>query len=173
MTFHDATIAVYRARLDILTGILTKAESHPKGDALLEERLAEDMHPLSTQVRFVANLPGEALPRLTSREFTSVEEDPKTLAEAKTMVAAIAALLDEVTAEELVAPETELEIELPNGIQFTISAENYVRDWSLVNYYFHLTTAYAILRKEGLDIGKFDVMPHMMKYVTRGPAPAA
>ncbi len=169
MTFYDASIAVYRARLNILTGILTKAESHPKGDALLEERLAQDMHPLSTQIRFVANFPGEALARLTSREFTSAEEGPTTLAEAKAMIAASAALLDEVTEEELVAPEKELLVEIPNGMQFTMSAEEYVRDWSLVNFYFHLTTAYAILRKEGLDIGKFDFMPHMIGYMTKGP----
>lgn len=173
MTFHDASIVVYRARLNIMTGLLTKAESHPKGDALLGTRLSEDMHPLATQIRFVANLPGEALPRLTAREFSSVEEDPATLAEAKAMVAATATLLDEVSAKELVSPDHVLEIEIPNGMQFTMSAENYVRDWSLVNYYFHLTTAYAILRSQGLEIGKTDFMPHMMPYVTRGPTQAA
>ncbi|WP_298306393.1 DUF1993 domain-containing protein [uncultured Erythrobacter sp.] len=175
MTLHDASIAVYRARLNIMSGLLAKAENHPKGDALLGVRLSEDMLPLATQVRFVANLPGEALPRLTDRSFTSREEedDPKTLADAKAMIAETAALLDEISADELVAPEEMLMIEIPNGMQFTMSAENYVRDWSLVNFYFHLTTAYAILRSEGLEIGKIDFMPHMMPYVTRGPSQAA
>jgi len=170
MTFYDASIAHYRARLNIMSGLLAKAESHPKGDALLSVKLSEDMLPLASQVRFVANLPGEALPRLTNREFTSVEEDPSTLADAKAMIAATAALLDEVSADELVAPEETLVIAIPNGMEFTMSAENYVRDWSLVNFYFHLTTAYAILRAEGLEIGKADFMPHMMAYVTKGPS---
>ena len=171
MTLYDQSIAVYRARIDILSNILTKAQGHPKGDALLAARLAEDMHPLSTQIRFVANLPGEALPRLTSRTFTSREEEdnPTTLAEAKAMLAETAALLDSVEASELKAPEEELVVEIPNGMQFTMSAEAYVRDWSLVNFYFHLTTAYALFRAEGLDIGKIDFMPHMMAYMTKGP----
>lgn len=169
MTLHEASIAHYRARLNIMTGLLTKAEAHPKGDALLGERLSEDMHPLATQVRFVANLPGEALPRLTNRSFTSVEEDPATLADAKAMIAATAALLDEITADELVSPEEMLVIVIPNGMEFTMSAQDYVRDWSLVNFYFHLTTAYAILRAQGLEIGKIDFMPHMMAYLTKGP----
>ena len=172
MTLFEQSIAVYSARLDILSNILTKAEGHPKGDALLDARLSEDMHPLATQVRFVSNLPGEALPRLTDRSFTSVEEEdnPKTLAEAKALVAATAALLDDIKADELVSPSETLLIDLPNGMQFTMTAEQYVQDWSLPNFYFHLTTAYALLRSEGLDIGKIDYMPHMMRYLTKGPA---
>lgn len=170
MTLYNASIALYRARLDIMAGLLAKAEGNPKGDALLSLRLSEDMHPLATQVRFVANLPGEALPRLTKRSFTSVEEDPATLADAKAMIAATAALLDEVTEDELVSSDETLVVAIPNGMEFTMSAQDYVRDWSLVNFYFHLTTAYAILRAEGLDIGKIDMMPHMMAYMTKGPS---
>ncbi|MEO1220972.1 MAG: DUF1993 domain-containing protein [Pseudomonadota bacterium] len=172
MNLHEQSIAVYRARLNILTGILTKAESHPKGEALLDARLAEDMHPLATQIRFVSNLPGEALPRLTDRSFVSREEEenPKTLAEAKAMVAQTAELLDSITADELQAADETIEITLPNGMQFALTREQYVRDWSLPNFYFHLTTAYALLRSEGLEIGKIDFMPHMMAYMTKGPS---
>lgn len=170
MSLYDASIAVYRARLNIMTGLLAKAEAHADGDALLQTRLSEDMLPLATQVRFVANLPGEALPRLTSREFVSVEEDPATLAEAKAMIAQTAALLDEVSVDELVGADDTLIVAVPNGMEFTMSASDYVRDWSLVNFYFHLTTAYAILRSKGLDIGKIDMMPHMMAYMTKGPS---
>lgn len=172
MNLHEQSIAVYRARLNILTGILTKAESHPKGDALLDARLAEDMHPLATQIRFVSNLPGEALPRLTDRSFVSREEEenPKTLAGAKAMVAQTAELLDSITADELKAADETIKITLPNGMQFALTREQYVRDWSLPNFYFHLTTAYALLRSKGLEIGKIDFMPHMMAYMTKGPS---
>ncbi len=169
MTLYDQSIAVYRARIDTMLGMLTKAEAHAKGDALLESRLAEDMHPLATQARFVANLPGEALPRLTSRSFTSRDDNETTIAGAKAALQETADLLDSVTADELVAADSTVVLDLPNGMQFTLSAEEYVRDWSLTNFYFHLTAAYAILRMEGLDIGKIDFMPHMMKYMTKGP----
>lgn len=170
MTLYDQSIAVYRSRIDTLTAILTKAEGHDKGEALLEARLAPDMHPLATQVRFVANLPGEALPRLTDREFTSRDDNETTIAEAKTALAETAELLDSVEAGELVSPDAPVVIALPNGMEFTMTAEQYVRDWSLPNFYFHLTTAYAILRSEGLELGKIDFMPHMMPYMTKGPA---
>ncbi|MEL6530185.1 MAG: DUF1993 domain-containing protein [Pseudomonadota bacterium] len=169
MTLHDQSIAVYRSRLDTLSGLLTKAEAHPKGDQLLNAKLADDMHPLATQLRFVANLPGEALPRLTDRSFTSQEENAATIAEAKAGLSETAALLDTVMPEELIAPDKSLVLDLPNGMEFTLTAEEYVRDWSLPNFYFHLTTAYAILRMAGLDIGKADFMPHMMRYMTKGP----
>ncbi len=170
MTLYDQSIAVYRTRIDTMIGLLTKAEAHAKGDALLEARLADDMHPLATQVRFVANLPGEALPRLTSRTFTSRDDNETTIAGAKAALAETAALLDSVTADELIAADSTVVLDLPNGMEFTMTAEEYVRDWSFTNFYFHLTAAYAILRMEGLDIGKIDFMPHMMRYMTKGPA---
>ncbi len=169
MTLHDQSIAVYRSRINTLIALLNKAEAHPKGDALLAARLADDMHPLSTQIRFIANLPGEALPRLTDRSFTSRDEDETTLAAAKASLAETASLLDTVEPAELVEADAELVLDLPNGMQFTMSAEQYVQEWSLPNFYFHLTTAYALLRMQGLDIGKADFMPHMMKYMTKGP----
>ncbi len=169
MNLHDQSIALYRTRLDTLIGMLTKAEAHPKCDALLEAKLADDMHPLATQIRFVANLPGEALPRLSEREFTSRDDNETTLAAAKATLAETAKLLDGVAVSELVAADATIVLDLPNGMQFTMNAEEYVRDWSLPNFYFHLTTAYAILRMEGLEIGKIDFMPHMMRYMTKGP----
>ena len=115
MTLHEQSIAVYRSRLDTLAALLTTAEAHPKGDALLEAKLAEDMHPLATQVRFVANLPGEALPRLTERSFTSREENATTLAEAKAHIAETAELLDSIDPDELVATEDTIYRISPNG----------------------------------------------------------
>ena len=44
-------------------------------------------------------------------------------------------------------------------------ADEYVRDWALPQYYFHVTAAYAILRKAGLELGKIDYVPYMMRYM--------
>ncbi len=169
MTLYDQSIAVFRSRINAMIGMLTKAEAHAKGDALLEARLADDMHPLATQVRFVTNLPGEALPRLTKRTFASRDDNETTIAAAKAALAETAALLDEISADELVAQDDTVVLDIPNGMQFTMTAEEYVRDWSIPNFYFHLTTAYAILRMEGVELGKADFVPHMMPYLTKGP----
>jgi hypothetical protein len=54
---------------------------------------------------------------------------------------------------------------LPSGMIFDLTAEQYARDWVLAQFYFHIITAYAILRKEQVDIGKIDYIPHMLPYL--------
>lgn len=165
MSLHDQSIAVYRSRIDTLLGLIAKAEAHHDGHALLNAALAEDMHPLATQIRFVANIPGEALARLTKRDFTSNEENPTTFDEAKEMLAESAALIDGVEPSELPDADQRVEFSIGDGaFNFELSAEEYVREFSLPNFYFHLTTAYAILRMRGLEIGKADFIPHMARY---------
>ncbi|MDY7098833.1 MAG: DUF1993 domain-containing protein [Pseudomonadota bacterium] len=171
MSLHTQYIATYRSRFDTLNGLLSKAEAHEKGDDLLKARLAEDMHPLSTQVRFVTNIPGEALARLGIREFASSDAEIASLAEAKAMVAERSAMLDAITATDLPEPETPVEFSIGDGaFNFALTADEYFREFSLPNFYFHLSIAYAILRKEGLEIGKADFIPHMARYFK---APAA
>jgi len=61
--------------------------------------------------------------------------------------------------------------ELPNGMIFDLTAEEYARDWTLAQFYFHIMTAYAILRSEGVDLGKADYVPHMLTYLRSESAP--
>lgn len=169
MTLYDQTITVYRQSLKNLSSMLDKAAAHEKGDALLQAKLTDDMHPLATQIRFVSNLPGEALDRLTDRKFSGREEDDTSIAAAKQALAEMDEYLDGVNADELMAADATMVLDIPNGMEFTLKVEEYVRDWSLPNFYFHLTTAYAILRAEGVDLGKADFMGHMFKYATKMP----
>ena len=170
MTLFDQTVPVYRQGLKMLSGLLGKAGEHAAGDGLLNAKLADDMHPLAVQIRFLSNQPGEAMARLTGREFTSRDTDETTLASARSVLASMDGFLAGIDASELCSSDTQHVVDLPNGMQFTLSADEYVRDWSMPNFYFHLTTAYAILRKEGLAIGKADFLPHMGKYFTKTPA---
>ena len=169
MTLYEQTLPVYRQCLQTLSGMLTKAEAHEKGESLLAATLADDMHPLATQIRFVGNLPGEALERLTDRTFTSRDENDTSFAAARDALAEMDEYLAGIEAGELMDAEATMVLDIPNGMEFTLAVEQYVRDWSLPNFYFHLTTAYAILRKEGVDLGKADFMPHMFKYATKMP----
>lgn len=169
MTLFDDTIPVYRRSLTTLSAMLTKAEAHVSGDALLDAKLADDMHPLAVQLRFLANQPGEAIERLTDRAFTSRDDVETTLASAKTVLAEMDTYLSGITEDELIDAETTIVVAIPNGMEFTMTAEQYVRDWSLPNFYFHLSTAYAILRHAGVPLGKADFVPHMTQYVTKMP----
>jgi hypothetical protein len=55
-------------------------------------------------------------------------------------------------------------------MRFVMTAAQYMRDWILPNFYFHATTAYALLRQSGLPLGKIDFLAHMMRYA-RAPEP--
>lgn len=171
MTIKETIIPTHRQMLGMLDGLLAKAEAHEKGDALLEARLAEDMHPLSTQIRFLCNMPGEAMARLIGIEFTSSDEDPATIAEGRARIAETLVSLDVWAKKDFPANDAPVELVIPNRMTFDLTAAEYVRDWAVPQFYFHATTAYAILRKEELEIGKADYVPYMFKYL-RQPAEA-
>ncbi len=165
MPVKDQIVPVWNQLLDTLDGLLAKAEAHAKGEALLEARLAEDMHPLAVQVRFLCNMPGEAMERLGGIEFTSTDDNPATLAEAREWVAARRKAIEDWSELDFIADDAPVELILPNGMTFDLTAQEYVRDWALAQFYFHVTAAYAILRKEGLEIGKIDYVPYMLRYM--------
>lgn len=165
MSLKDQIVPVWTQMLGVLDGLLAKAEADSRGDALLEEKLADDMLPLGAQVRFLTNMPGEGVSRLTGLDFTSREENPATLSEARERVAQAKADLGEWAARDFAAADDKVILELPNAMTFDLTASEYVRDWALPQYYFHMTTAYAILRKAGLAIGKIDFVPYMMRYM--------
>lgn len=170
MDLYTQSVATFRSRLNTLAGLLAKAEAHAEGDALLQAKLAHDMHPLATQIRFVANIPGETVNRLGAHSFASSDEELTTFAEAKELIDARAKMLDGITADDLPAPDARVEFSIGDGAYaFEMSAEEYVREFSLPNFYFHLSTAYAILRMKGVELGKADFIPHMFPYMTKGP----
>ncbi|MBX7541498.1 DUF1993 family protein [Qipengyuania sphaerica] len=165
MTHKDLLVSTHRQMLGTLDGLLKKAAEHEKGDALLAERLAEDMLPLSTQVRFLYNMPGEAMQRMIGLDYKSVEQDPKTIAEARKMVSERIADVEKWSAHNFKAEDEPIELVIPNGMTFDLTAGEYVRDWAVPQFYFHITTAYAILRKAGLEIGKPDFVGYMFRYI--------
>lgn len=172
MSYATAALATYANMLGTLDHLITKAESHEKGEALLQARLAEDMFPLATQIRFVCNMPGEALARLTGLDFTSSDTDPQDYAEARERIATAKALVGASDPAVWPAAGETVEFTLPNGMTFAMQAHEYCRDWAMPQFYFHMTAAYAILRAEGLPLGKADFVGYMMRYMKQ-PAPAA
>ena len=69
-------------------------------------------------------------------------------------------------------PATPIAHALPQGMVFDLTAEQYVRDWALPQFYFHVMTAYAILRAQGVELGKADYVAHMFAYLRPGTAPS-
>ena len=172
MQTNTLLLTTYDNMLASLDGWLAKAADHPDGDALLVRRLTEDMFPLARQIRFVCNLPGEAMAALAGAGFSSSDIDDETLSAARERIAATRALIAGWHGTPFGADEAPVEFSLANGMTFDLDTVSYVGDWALPQFYFHLTTAYAILRAAGVPIGKADYVGHMFRYLRQPPATA-
>ena len=186
MTLTDMLVPTYVQMLGALSAWLGKAEEQmPPGaaEALLLARLAPDMFPLSTQVRFacvqaqegMARLRGEALPPSITAlldEGRNAAERPGSLADARARIAETLAIVEAAAAGmPEVDPATPIAHALPQGMVFDLTAEQYVRDWTLPQFYFHVMAAYAILRAQGVALGKADYVAHMFAYLRPGTPP--
>lgn len=164
MQISHFALTTFDQMLGTFDHLLAKAEADPKGDALLTEKLADDMNPLATQVRFVTHQVVNTLNRLTGTSYPTQDSDHGTIAEARAHVAETRERVRSTNAEAFVADDTPISFDLPNGMAFGMTAAEYVRDWSLPQFYFHLMAAYTILRKAGLALGKADYVGYMARH---------
>ena len=177
-------------QLRAVSGWLDKAEAFAaererSPDDLLPLRLAPDMFPLTTQLRFLAfqahepvyRLRGEPVPEAVlaiRQEGRDGGERPGSWAEARGRVAeAIASLATVGPGEFESAADRPIVHELPTGMIFDMTGEDYVRDWALPQAAFHQMITYAILRHAGVPLGKVDYVPHMFGYLRPGTSPTA
>jgi hypothetical protein len=172
MSYATAALATYTNMLGTLDHLVTKAEGHEKGEALLQARLSEDMFPLATQIRFTLDQVVTALNRLGNVELALDDSDIMSFAEAHARIKTVREMIAAADPATWPASGDTVEFTLPNGMAFAMQAHEYCRDWATPQFYFHLMAAYAILRAEGLAIGKIDYVGYMLKYMKQ-PAPAA
>ena len=180
MQLTTLLIPTYSQMLKTLAGWLKKAQAHlpeAEAQALLSARLAPDMYPLSTQVRFACVQAREAVCRLRGEPFPpainellnegrQAVKQPGSLAEAYVRIDETVALLNGLAADALDAKaDMPIAHELPNGMVFDLTVEQYARDWTLGQFYFHVMTAYSILRNQGINLGKADYVAHMLPHL--------
>ncbi len=181
MLLKQFLIPTYVQMLGALSAWLGKAGADGDGEAaLLTARLAPDMYPLSTQIRFtcvqayegIARMRQETLPPVAARllnEGRNAAEHPGTIADAQDRIAAtIAAVQAAGIGDPAIDPSTPIAHDIPQGMTFDLTAEQYVRDWALPQFYFHIMAAYAILRAQGVPLGKVDYVTHMFAYLRPG-----
>jgi uncharacterized protein len=186
MSLTQLVVKSYTQMLSALSAWLAKAEAQlgsSEAEALLTARLAPDMFPLATQIRFACVQAQEAVYRLQDAPFPSsmaVLRDealnagdwPGTIADAQAWIDQSIKLLASLAPDSFDGePDRPIAHELPNGMIFDVTAEEYVRDWSLGQFYFHLMIAYAILRSNGVALGKADYVPHMVSRLRPGTMP--
>ena len=180
MSLPDLLLPTYAQMLRSLSAWLAKAESQRPGgqaDALLVARLAPDMFPLATQVRFACVQAQEGVFQLQEREFPAslqalldegrgAGERPGTIGEAQARIAETLAVVEEAAEAGItIGSATPIAHSLPNEMTFDFTAGQYARDWALPQFYFHVVTAYAILRSQGVELGKADYVAHMFAFL--------
>ena len=161
MTFslHAAAVPAFLQGLNSLSGLADKAIATGRTDAdLLDARLAADMKPLSAQFQMASFGPVAAVARLTGTAVPSMPDDETTLAQIKDRIARAIAFVEGVDPSAFEGAETRrVELRFP-GVELNFEGAGFLTSFALPNFYFHLTTAYAILRKEGVELGKRDFL---------------
>jgi len=170
------TVEIFTTRLQVLSNLLDTAEKQwlekeSDPEALLAARLADDMFPFPHQIVFTCNQPNQFAAWCSDQSAPGT--DPATLdfAGLKGHVQETIACLAEMTGglDDRVL-DRDKRIDLSGGRFVSLTGALYVDEWLLPNFYFHLVTAYDILRSRGVQIGKVNYMAHLAGHVRTAKA---
>ena len=158
---YDLTVPVFTRALKALSGLLDKAVEHAGeagADALLSNRLADDMHPLVKQVQIACDGPKLCVARLSGVEAPVNEDTETTIPQLKARIAATLEWIASVPREAIDGQEErDVVLKFPGG-EWAFKGQAYVVGFALPNFFFHVTTAYGLLRQAGVPLGKRDFL---------------
>ena len=157
-SMYRASIPVFIRGLNNLSAILKKGEAHEGSASFIEARLAPDMLTLAGQVQRASDAAKAAVVRLGGLDNPSFADTEKTFAELQARIKKTIGFLQGVKAEQIDGSE-QRKIEFKAGSrELKFTGTDYLLGFALPNFYFHVTTAYAILRHRGVQIGKMDFL---------------
>ena len=158
-TLHAAAQPMFLRGLATLDHLIDKALASDLEEAeVMDARLAADMRPFPDQVRMASFAARGAMARLAGVDWPKTDDSEGSLAELKATVAMsrdFVASLDAASFEGAGARPITLQVP---GVELNFVGEGYLTSFALPNFYFHLTTAYAILRHKGVELGKRDFL---------------
>ncbi len=161
MTFslYDASTPMFVRGLNVLVGLIDKAAaSGLDEEGLMQGRLAPDMLPFVSQVRIATDLAKGAVARLADVEPMVLADDETTLAQLRARIVRTIAYVESVGPEQFAGAEARaVQLKFP-GMELNFEGAGYLTSFALPNFYFHVTTVYALLRHAGVTLGKRDYM---------------
>lgn len=168
MSLHEHSVLQVSKMLHNLGAWLDKAAASAEArsfdpEVLVQSRLAPDQYPLVRQIQSACDSAKGTAARLAGMEVPSHPDTETTLPELRERIAKTLAFLETVTPEKMEGGE-DREIKLPFIPGHAIKGGHYLADMALPNFYFHMTTIYAILRHNGVDVGKRDYIGSMRLY---------
>ena len=159
---HTLSVPVFKQMLGGLQAVLRKAEAHATEkkidpQALLQARLFPDMFPLLRQVQVASDFAKSVSARLANVEVPKLADDEKTFADLQARLEWVTNFIDSLEASQFEGAATReiiTQAGTPKEKRFT--GESYLLNYGFPHFIFHTTTAYAILRHNGVEIGKKD-----------------
>ena len=163
MSMYQASIPQFTKMLSNLSNILKKGEEFAKtknidGTVLVGSRLAADMFPLAKQVQIACDQVKNGMARLAGVEPPKFDDNESTFAELQERIAKTIAFAKSIKPEQVDGTEAkEIKFSIKEwNLEFV--GEQYLLTWIIPNFYFHVSTAYNILRHNGVEIGKSDFL---------------
>ena len=160
---YDLTVPPFSCGLRALSGLLDKAVAHAQttgvdAEAWLSLRVIDDMHPLAKQIQIACDSPKLCLARLSGVSAPVNDDSETTIAELQQRIADTLAYLASIPRDKVDGQEArEVTLTFPGG-EMKFLGQAYVTGFAMPNFYFHLSTAYGLLRRAGVPLGKRDYM---------------
>lgn len=163
ISMYNASVPVFKQLLSALNSILIKAEDtvkkENKPETLLQARLFPDMFDFTRQVQIATDFAKGVTARLAGLEVPVYEDNETTFAQLQARIAKTLQFISSIKPEEINGSEDREIITRPGTPkEKKFKGESYLLHYGLPQFFFHITTAYAILRNNGIEIGKRDYM---------------
>ncbi|MFC6447379.1 DUF1993 domain-containing protein [Shinella zoogloeoides] len=163
ITPYELSVPAFQSGFAVLSKLLDKAEAFAeekkiKPEILVNARLAPDMLSLAGQIQRMSDTAKGAAARLTGTEAPSFADDETSLADLRARIEKTTAYLASVPEAAFAGAEERTVVLKTRGGEMSSSGKAYLLSFVLPNFYFHLTTAYAILRHNGVPVGKLDYL---------------
>lgn len=164
ISMYAASVPVFNQMLDSLSDVLKKAEAHAiakniPAENFLQARLFPDMLALTRQVQIAADFAKGVTGRLAQVELPAYEDNEQTFAELQERIAKTKAFIATLDESKFEGSETRNIVLRPGTPkEQTFSGQAYLLNYGLPQFFFHVTTAYALFRHNGVEIGKKDFM---------------
>jgi hypothetical protein len=162
-SLYDAAAAPFKRTLTNLKSILNKGVEHAgnrkiEHSVLLNARLFPDMFPLIRQVQIATDMSKGAMARLAGLEIPQYEDNETTFEELQARIDKTIAFIDSIQAQQFEGAENKDITISVRKVDVHFKGQAYLLSWVLPNVYFHVTTAYNILRHNGVELGKADYL---------------
>lgn len=169
ISLYQSSVPIIKGMLGNLSAILAKAELYAKNRKfdeknLLDSRLFPDMFPLIKQIQVATDQAKGGCARLAGVEPPKFADDETTMAQLQDRIAKTIAFIDGIDPAAIDGAASRQIQYTMRDFNFEFSAQQYLTNWVFPNFYFHVTTAYDLLRMGGLEIGKGDFLGSLVDF---------